>query len=84
MSCMLCVWGLVLPRIPSTLSSWQDVGIWFIFHRVPTGLSEGWYPEGQAELTPLGIFQNNRVHSNFKVSHTPSLSGPFTIYLPSI
>ncbi|XP_035252013.1 cell surface hyaluronidase-like isoform X1 [Anguilla anguilla] len=44
----------------------QDVGMWFIFHRVPTGLSEGWYPEGQAELTPLGIFRSNRVHSNFK------------------
>ncbi|MBN3296390.1 TMEM2 hyaluronidase, partial [Amia calva] len=44
----------------------QDVGIWYIFHRVPTGLSEGSYPEGKAELTPLGIFYNNRVHSNFK------------------
>ncbi|XP_015198406.2 inactive cell surface hyaluronidase CEMIP2-like isoform X3 [Lepisosteus oculatus] len=44
----------------------QDVGIWYIFHRVPTGLSEGLYPEGKTELTPLGIFYNNRVHSNFK------------------
>ncbi|XP_068131333.1 inactive cell surface hyaluronidase CEMIP2-like [Hyperolius riggenbachi] len=44
----------------------QDVGIWFIFHRVPSGLSEGQYPEGQSEFTPLGIFHNNRVHSNFK------------------
>ncbi|XP_064421803.1 inactive cell surface hyaluronidase CEMIP2-like [Latimeria chalumnae] len=44
----------------------QDVGIWFIFHRVPTGLSKGKYPEGQAEFTPLGIFYNNRAHSNFK------------------
>ncbi|XP_073424765.1 cell surface hyaluronidase CEMIP2-like isoform X1 [Dendrobates tinctorius] len=44
----------------------QDVGIWFIFHRVPSGLSEGVYPEGHAEFTPLGIFLNNRVHSNFK------------------
>ncbi|NXS08129.1 TMEM2 hyaluronidase, partial [Neodrepanis coruscans] len=44
----------------------QDVGIWYIFHRVPTGQSEGRYPEGQAEHTPLGIFYNNRVHSNFK------------------
>uniref|UniRef100_A0A7M4FHS0 hyaluronoglucosaminidase n=1 Tax=Crocodylus porosus TaxID=8502 RepID=A0A7M4FHS0_CROPO len=44
----------------------QDVGIWYIFHRVPTGQSEGQYPEGQAEFTPLGIFYNNRVHSNFK------------------
>ncbi|XP_030352905.1 cell surface hyaluronidase-like isoform X2 [Strigops habroptila] len=44
----------------------QDVGIWYIFHRVPTGQSEGQYPEGQAEYTPLGVFHNNRVHSNFK------------------
>uniref|UniRef100_A0A7M4FFE8 hyaluronoglucosaminidase n=1 Tax=Crocodylus porosus TaxID=8502 RepID=A0A7M4FFE8_CROPO len=44
----------------------EDVGIWYIFHRVPTGQSEGQYPEGQAEFTPLGIFYNNRVHSNFK------------------
>ncbi|KAM5171349.1 cell surface hyaluronidase CEMIP2-like [Mantella aurantiaca] len=44
----------------------QDVGIWFIFHKVPSGLSEGHYPEGQSEFTPLGIFHNNRVHSNFK------------------
>ncbi|KAM9270481.1 cell surface hyaluronidase CEMIP2-like [Cariama cristata] len=44
----------------------QDVGMWYIFHRVPTGQSEGRYPEGQAEHTPLGVFYNNRVHSNFK------------------
>uniref|UniRef100_A0A8D0BWU0 hyaluronoglucosaminidase n=1 Tax=Salvator merianae TaxID=96440 RepID=A0A8D0BWU0_SALMN len=44
----------------------QDVGIWYIFHHVPTGQSEGQYPAGQAELTPLGTFHNNRVHSNFK------------------
>ncbi|XP_074956626.1 cell surface hyaluronidase CEMIP2-like isoform X2 [Phalacrocorax aristotelis] len=44
----------------------QDVGIWYIFHRVPTGQSEGQYPEGQAEHTPMGVFYNNRVHSNFK------------------
>ncbi|XP_061451544.1 inactive cell surface hyaluronidase CEMIP2-like isoform X2 [Rhineura floridana] len=44
----------------------QDVGIWYIFHRVPTGQSEGQYPAGQSELTPLGTFYNNRVHSNFK------------------
>ncbi|KAM8972296.1 cell surface hyaluronidase CEMIP2-like [Pelodytes ibericus] len=44
----------------------QDVGIWFIFHRVPSGLSEGQYPEGHSEFTPLGIFYNNKVHSNFK------------------
>ncbi|OPJ70480.1 transmembrane protein 2-like [Patagioenas fasciata monilis] len=44
----------------------QDVGIWYIFHRVPTGHSKGQYPEGQAEHTPLGVFYKNRVHSNFK------------------
>ncbi|KAG8440635.1 hypothetical protein GDO86_006401 [Hymenochirus boettgeri] len=44
----------------------QDVGIWFIFHRVPSGLSEGHYVEGHSEFTPLGVFYNNRVHSNFK------------------
>ncbi|MEE6503771.1 hypothetical protein FKM82_004941 [Ascaphus truei] len=44
----------------------QDVGIWFIFHRVPSGLSEGQYAESQSEFTPLGVFYNNRVHSNFK------------------
>uniref|UniRef100_A0A8D2Q8F5 G8 domain-containing protein n=1 Tax=Varanus komodoensis TaxID=61221 RepID=A0A8D2Q8F5_VARKO len=44
----------------------QDVGIWYIFHRVPTGQSEGQYPTGQSELTPLGTFYNNRAHSNFK------------------
>ncbi|XP_053573650.1 cell surface hyaluronidase-like [Bombina bombina] len=44
----------------------QDVGIWFIFHKVPSGLSEGQYAEGESEFTPLGIFYNNRVHSNFK------------------
>ncbi|XP_067873820.1 inactive cell surface hyaluronidase CEMIP2-like isoform X2 [Heterodontus francisci] len=44
----------------------QDVGIWFIFHRAPTGQSVGQYPEGQSEFTPLGLFYNNRVHSNFK------------------
>ncbi|XP_072420918.1 cell surface hyaluronidase CEMIP2-like isoform X3 [Chiloscyllium punctatum] len=44
----------------------QDVGIWFIFHRAPTGQSVGQYPEGQSEFTPLGVFYNNRVHSNFK------------------
>nr|XP_056722063.1 cell surface hyaluronidase-like [Euleptes europaea] len=44
----------------------QDVGMWFIFHRVPTGHSEEQYPAGLSELTPLGKFYNNRVHSNFK------------------
>ncbi|TMS03907.1 Cell surface hyaluronidase [Larimichthys crocea] len=31
-----------------------------------TGDSHGLVPETKAELTPLGIFYNNRVHSNFK------------------
>ncbi|XP_032906156.1 cell surface hyaluronidase-like isoform X2 [Amblyraja radiata] len=44
----------------------QDVGIWYIFHRNPTGESVGQFPDGQSEFTPLGIFYNNRVHSNFK------------------
>ncbi|NWX96773.1 TMEM2 hyaluronidase, partial [Nothoprocta ornata] len=46
----------------------QDVGIWYIFHRVPTGQSEGQYPEGQAEHTPLGVFYNNRRCSLLKSS----------------
>ncbi|KAI4891650.1 hypothetical protein NFI96_020589, partial [Prochilodus magdalenae] len=44
----------------------QDAGIWFIFHNSSTGDSHGLVPETKAELTPLGIFYNNRVHSNFK------------------
>uniref|UniRef100_A0A8C6NSJ5 Cell migration inducing hyaluronidase 2 n=1 Tax=Nothobranchius furzeri TaxID=105023 RepID=A0A8C6NSJ5_NOTFU len=44
----------------------QDAGIWFVFHRSSTGDSHGLVPETRAELTPLGIFYNNRVHSNFK------------------
>ncbi|XP_037338853.2 cell surface hyaluronidase [Pungitius pungitius] len=44
----------------------QDAGIWFVFHSSSTGLSRGLVPETKAELTPLGIFYNNRVHSNFK------------------
>ncbi|XP_068882266.1 cell surface hyaluronidase-like isoform X3 [Aphelocoma coerulescens] len=43
----------------------QDVGIWDLFHRVAAGESDGRYPEGQAEHSPLGVFYN-RVHSNFK------------------
>uniref|UniRef100_A0A452HPS4 hyaluronoglucosaminidase n=1 Tax=Gopherus agassizii TaxID=38772 RepID=A0A452HPS4_9SAUR len=44
------------------------LGCWDMVHLppVPTGQSEGQYPEAQAEFTPLGIFYNNRVHSNFK------------------
>ncbi|XP_076020860.1 cell surface hyaluronidase [Genypterus blacodes] len=44
----------------------QDAGIWFVFHSASTGDSLGLAPETKAELTPLGIFYNNRVHSNFK------------------
>ncbi|ROI27742.1 Cell surface hyaluronidase, partial [Anabarilius grahami] len=43
-----------------------DAGIWYIFHNSSTGDSHGLIPETKAELTPLGIFFNNRVHSNFK------------------
>ncbi|XP_035684657.1 cell surface hyaluronidase-like [Branchiostoma floridae] len=39
-------------------------GIWYIFHREPTGLSEGALPRKQAEQSPLGRFYNNRAHSN--------------------
>uniref|UniRef100_A0AAZ3QD24 hyaluronoglucosaminidase n=1 Tax=Oncorhynchus tshawytscha TaxID=74940 RepID=A0AAZ3QD24_ONCTS len=44
----------------------QDAGIWYVFHSSSTGDSHGLFPETRAELTPLGIFYNNRVHSNFK------------------
>ncbi|KAK3514507.1 hypothetical protein QTP70_018650 [Hemibagrus guttatus] len=44
----------------------QDAGIWYIFHNASTGDSHGLVPETKAELTPLGIFYNNRIHSNFK------------------
>ncbi|XP_053558482.1 cell surface hyaluronidase [Bombina bombina] len=44
----------------------QDAGIWYVFHKMSTGESHGLYPETKSELTPLGIFYNNRVHSNFK------------------
>eukprot|EP00058_Branchiostoma_floridae_P002508 XP_002587996.1 hypothetical protein BRAFLDRAFT_125397 [Branchiostoma floridae] len=43
-----------------------EVGIWYIFHDEPTGLSAGSLPRKQAERTPLGRFYNNRVHSNAK------------------
>lgn len=44
----------------------QDTGIWYLFHKGPTGESHGLLIETKAELTPLGTFYNNRVHSNFK------------------
>ncbi|MGH0135483.1 UNVERIFIED_CONTAM: hypothetical protein FKN15_054691 [Acipenser sinensis] len=43
-----------------------DTGIWYLFHSMSTGDTHGLSPETKAELTPLGIFYNNRVHSNFK------------------
>uniref|UniRef100_A0A8C3AVC6 hyaluronoglucosaminidase n=1 Tax=Cyclopterus lumpus TaxID=8103 RepID=A0A8C3AVC6_CYCLU len=52
------------PHLSSFL--FQDAGIWFVFHSSSTGNSHGLVPETKAELTPLGIFYNNRVHSNFK------------------
>uniref|UniRef100_A0A8C2PV14 Cell migration inducing hyaluronidase 2 n=1 Tax=Cyprinus carpio TaxID=7962 RepID=A0A8C2PV14_CYPCA len=45
---------------------YPDAGIWYVFHNSSTGDSHGLIPETKAELTPLGIFFNNRVHSNFK------------------
>ncbi|NXE25720.1 TMEM2 hyaluronidase, partial [Ardeotis kori] len=44
----------------------QDAGIWYLFHKVATGDSHNLAIETKSELTPLGIFYNNRVHSNFK------------------
>lgn len=44
----------------------QDAGIWYVFHKSSTGESHGLYPDTKSELTPLGVFYNNRVHSNFK------------------
>ncbi|XP_035675907.1 cell surface hyaluronidase-like [Branchiostoma floridae] len=39
-------------------------GIWYIFHREPTGPSAGALPRYHAERSPLGQFYNNRAHSN--------------------
>uniref|UniRef100_A0A9L0SBI4 hyaluronoglucosaminidase n=1 Tax=Equus caballus TaxID=9796 RepID=A0A9L0SBI4_HORSE len=44
----------------------QDAGIWYLFHKEPTGESSGLQLLAKPELTPLGIFYNNRVHSSFK------------------
>uniref|UniRef100_A0A5F9C8S8 hyaluronoglucosaminidase n=1 Tax=Oryctolagus cuniculus TaxID=9986 RepID=A0A5F9C8S8_RABIT len=44
----------------------QDAGIWYLFHKEPTGESSGLQLFAKPELTPLGIFYNNRVHSSFK------------------
>uniref|UniRef100_A0A8C6T4R3 Cell migration inducing hyaluronidase 1 n=1 Tax=Neogobius melanostomus TaxID=47308 RepID=A0A8C6T4R3_9GOBI len=42
----------------------EETGFWFIFHHVPTGPSEGMYTPGHTEHTPMGLFINNRAHSN--------------------
>ncbi|KAF6123587.1 cell migration inducing hyaluronidase 2 [Phyllostomus discolor] len=44
----------------------QDAGIWYLFHKEPTGESSGLRLSTKPELTPLGTFYNNRVHSSFK------------------
>ncbi|XP_072321030.1 cell migration-inducing and hyaluronan-binding protein [Eucyclogobius newberryi] len=44
----------------------EETGFWFIFHHVPTGPSEGMYSPGHSELTPMGLFANNRAHSNYR------------------
>ncbi|XP_036186749.1 cell surface hyaluronidase isoform X2 [Myotis myotis] len=44
----------------------QDAGIWYLFHKEPTGESSGLQLLTKPELTPLGVFYNNRVHSSFK------------------
>uniref|UniRef100_A0A8C1MAQ0 hyaluronoglucosaminidase n=1 Tax=Cyprinus carpio TaxID=7962 RepID=A0A8C1MAQ0_CYPCA len=52
--------------ISNSAAGSQDAGIWYVFHNSSTGDSHGLIPETKAELPPLGIFFNNRVHSNFK------------------
>uniref|UniRef100_A0A9J7Z378 hyaluronoglucosaminidase n=1 Tax=Cyprinus carpio carpio TaxID=630221 RepID=A0A9J7Z378_CYPCA len=44
----------------------EETGFWFIFHHVPTGPSEGMYSPGKSEHTPMGLFINNRAHSNYR------------------
>ncbi|KAM9765301.1 cell migration-inducing and hyaluronan-binding protein isoform 2-T2 [Menidia menidia] len=44
----------------------EETGFWFVFHHVPTGPSEGLYPPGRTEHTPMGHFLNNRAHSNYR------------------
>ncbi|KAM8887797.1 cell migration-inducing and hyaluronan-binding protein [Synchiropus picturatus] len=44
----------------------EETGFWFIFHHVPTGPSEGVYSPGKTEHTPMGLFTNNRAHSNYR------------------
>ncbi|CAH1264689.1 TMEM2 [Branchiostoma lanceolatum] len=42
----------------------EGVGIWYLFHREPTGLSAGSLPPHQSSQSPMGRFYNNRAHSN--------------------
>eukprot|EP00058_Branchiostoma_floridae_P009247 XP_002594735.1 hypothetical protein BRAFLDRAFT_81185 [Branchiostoma floridae] len=42
----------------------QGVGIWYLFHHEPTGLSAGSLPPLQSSYSPMGRFYNNRAHSN--------------------
>lgn len=72
---MIC-WFTASSPPPPSISSFQDAGIWFVFHSSSTGDSHGLVPETKAELTPLGIFYNNRVHSNFKVRAPHPAVGP--------
>lgn len=44
----------------------EETGFWFVFHHVPTGPSEGMYSPGKSEHTPMGLFINNRAHSNYR------------------
>uniref|UniRef100_A0A6Q2YND7 G8 domain-containing protein n=1 Tax=Esox lucius TaxID=8010 RepID=A0A6Q2YND7_ESOLU len=44
----------------------EETGFWFLFHHVPTGPSEGMYSPGRTEHTPMGLFTNNRAHSNYR------------------
>ncbi|XP_035675913.1 cell surface hyaluronidase-like [Branchiostoma floridae] len=55
--------GTLLPSDRDT-NILKVMGIWFIFHREPTGPSAGALPKWEAERTPLGRLYNNRVHSN--------------------
>ncbi|TRY81913.1 hypothetical protein DNTS_013379 [Danionella cerebrum] len=52
--------------ISNSAAGSQDAGIWYVFHNSSTGDSHGLISETKSELTPLGTFFNNRVHSNFK------------------
>lgn len=51
-----------------TCCLFQETGFWFVLHHVPTGLSTGMYPPGYSEHLPMGMFYNNRAHSNYRVS----------------